>query len=95
MNAHTLEYALDFGHLCSIVEFPELFCLLRQFLPLHQGVALVSYEVGCGIVEGGYERSEIDICSTVSDAARNGRGYAIRTSPRSNRPLEFILFGIS
>lgn len=62
----TLEYALDFGHLCRIVEFPELFCLLRQFLSLHQRVALVSYEIRGGIVEGGYERGKIDVYSTLS-----------------------------
>lgn len=94
MNAHTLEYALDFGHLCRIIEFPELFCLLRQFLSLYQGVALVPYEIRCGIVEGGYERGKIDICCTLSvRCARDGRDYGIRTSPRGNRPLEFILFG--
>lgn len=63
---HTLEYALHFGHLCRIVKFPKLFGLLRQFLPLYKGIALVSYEVGSGIVEGRDERGKVDVYSTLS-----------------------------
>lgn len=76
VNVHTLEYALDFSHLCRIVELPKLFCLLRQFFSLHQGVALVSYEVRCGVVEGGYECGEIDVCGRLSVL------HAQRTRPR-------------
>lgn len=41
----TFEQTLELVQLASIIEFPEIFCLLGKFFPFHESISLVCDDI--------------------------------------------------
>lgn len=62
----TLQEAFDVAELAGIVEFPEVFGLLREIFSLRERISLVRDEIRGYSIELRNERGEIDVWRIVS-----------------------------
>jgi len=81
----TLQEALDVAELACIVEFPKVFGLLREVLPLGESVSLVCDKIRGYRVELRNESGEVDVWRIVSLVV----SYASREFALLHAPIAF------